>query len=493
MSRLIVGIAKFLVAVAFALLMGQHAEAQFLEPSLKTAARPEPTNLNDFIADRDAAIRLGKAFFWDVRLGSDNQTACATCHHHAGADSRVTNLAHPGADGNFTQGCEPGQPIPAAMFPTVRFQNPADRFSQQTLDIDDVVGSPGVMNHAFFALDQNGNEIITLLDEQVFVDNNGIAHRQVTGRNTPSTVNAVFNVRQFWDGRANAWFNGANPFGPVDDTARVWKVNPDNGAPEQVQVQIDHASLASQAVGPVNNAVEMAAAGRTWVHAARKLLDHNALKNQKVDPTDSVLGAIAAPGNGLTQTYSQMISAAFKPEWWNGGTVSPGESQMQANMALFFGLAVQMYESTLVSDDSRYDQWIELNGPMGDARELMTEQELRGLRLFFNLDPALPGTNCRECHITSNFTVATYNGKVGGSVLAGIGAFPPGTPDTDGDKVPDIIDAFPLDPTEWIDTDGDGIGNNADPDDDNDGIPDIIDPLPLEPGVGPPPPMPKEA
>ena len=33
-------------------------------------------------------------------------------------------------------------------------------------------------------------------------------------------------------------------------------------------------------------------------------------------------------------------------------------------------------------------------------------------------------------------------------------------------------DAFPLDPKEWRDTDGDGIGNNADTDDDNDGFSD---------------------
>lgn len=44
--------------------------------------------------------------------------------------------------------------------------------------------------------------------------------------------------------------------------------------------------------------------------------------------------------------------------------------------------------------------------------------------------------------------------------------------DRDGDGVPDYLDAFPDDPTEQYDTDGDGIGNNADEDDDNDGIPD---------------------
>ena len=35
------------------------------------------------------------------------------------------------------------------------------------------------------------------------------------------------------------------------------------------------------------------------------------------------------------------------------------------------------------------------------------------------------------------------------------------------------LDMFPTDSTEWIDTDGDGVGNNADEDDDNDGIPDV--------------------
>jgi hypothetical protein len=52
--------------------------------------------------------------------------------------------------------------------------------------------------------------------------------------------------------------------------------------------------------------------------------------------------------------------------------------------------------------------------------------------------------------------------------------------DSDGDGTPDNIDAFPLDPTETTDTDGDGIGNNADIDDDGDGTNDSEDAFPLD-------------
>jgi hypothetical protein len=39
------------------------------------------------------------------------------------------------------------------------------------------------------------------------------SNRQVTGRNTPSAVGAVFFRDNFWDGHANHTFNGLNPFG----------------------------------------------------------------------------------------------------------------------------------------------------------------------------------------------------------------------------------------------------------------------------------------
>gem|GEM_PF-5656988 len=53
--------------------------------------------------------------------------------------------------------------------------------------------------------------------------------------------------------------------------------------------------------------------------------------------------------------------------------------------------------------------------------------------------------------------------------------------DDDGDSVLDTSDAFPLDPNESVDTDSDGTGNNADTDDDNDSVLDTSDAFPLDP------------
>ena len=53
--------------------------------------------------------------------------------------------------------------------------------------------------------------------------------------------------------------------------------------------------------------------------------------------------------------------------------------------------------------------------------------------------------------------------------------------DDDGDGYLDGEDAFPLDSTEHVDTDGDGLGNNQDPDDDGDGVNDVFDLFPLDP------------
>ena len=56
----------------------------------------------------------------------------------------------------------------------------------------------------------------------------------------------------------------------------------------------------------------------------------------------------------------------------------------------------------------------------------------------------------------------------------------PGNPDSDGDGVVDGEDDLPLDPSESVDTDGDGVGNGRDSDDDGDGVADGSDNCPLD-------------
>jgi cytochrome c peroxidase len=90
-------------------------------------------------------------------------------------------------------------------------------------------------------------------------------------------------------------------------------------------------------------------------------------------------------------SYASLIQAAFQPAYWNSDKLVPlpagNFTQMEANFALFFGLALQMYQATLVSDQTPFDRFME-----GDDAALGSE-ELKGLKLFINLgEPAqLPG------------------------------------------------------------------------------------------------------
>ena len=65
------------------------------------------------------------------------------------------------------------------------------------------------------------------------------------------------------------------------------------------------------------------------------------------------------------------------------------------------------------------------------------------------------------------------DGLLDGAELQSSPATDPLDPDSDGDGHLDGDDAFPLEDSEWLDTDGDDIGNNTDPDDDNDGLSDL--------------------
>src|SRR5690348_8209396 len=283
-----------------------------LMQSLKTAPNPVLPNgpagvvrddLLDFIANQQAAIQLGKAFFWEMQAGSDNKTACATCHFKAGADGRDKNQLNPVANRGWDGfGYGPNYSLIANDFPFTTL--PAK-------DVDNIAGSQGVRKSQFIGFSKSGAELISSVSDPVF-SVSGVNVRQVTGKNTPSTINAVFNHRQFFNGRAQPEFNGVNPFGNRDSTARVWVLG-STGSPVQIDIHIPNASPASQAVGPPLNSVEMSADGRSFPDLGHKLLLAKPLGLQKVDSTDSVLGSLAdtTMGKGLKVTYSSLIKRAF--------------------------------------------------------------------------------------------------------------------------------------------------------------------------------------
>lgn len=83
--------------VAATILAGHFASALFtpLQPLAKVTVL-QPDNITDFIKDKTAAIALGKSLFWDMQLGTDGIQTCASCHFHAGADSRSKNQIEAG-------------------------------------------------------------------------------------------------------------------------------------------------------------------------------------------------------------------------------------------------------------------------------------------------------------------------------------------------------------------------------------------------------------
>jgi len=184
--------------------------------SLRKRKVPEPSNLKDFIRDKAAAIALGKALFWDMQVGSDNKTACASCHFHAGADNRVKNQISPGllrvdygGNADPDMGFEVGGPnhtLKKSDFPFRKLANVNDRNSAVLSDSNDVASSQGVFLEEFGGLNPaDQSEIRTLVPDDIF-HVNLVNTRRVEPRNTPTVINAVFNLRNFWDGRAQDRF-----------------------------------------------------------------------------------------------------------------------------------------------------------------------------------------------------------------------------------------------------------------------------------------------
>jgi cytochrome c peroxidase len=133
-----------------------------------------------------------------------------------------------------------------------------------------------------------------------------IGHGWAKGpRNAPTVLNAVFNIAQFWDGRAE--------------------------------------DLKAQAKGPVQAGVEMA------------------------NKPENVVATLTS-----MPEYVQQFQAAFPDE------SAPVNFD---NMAK----AIEAFEATLITPNSRFDQWLQGND------QAMTAQERNGLDLFMN-------KGCSACH-----------------------------------------------------------------------------------------------
>lgn len=440
-----------------------------LNPQFKV---PLPANLGGFVKNREKALVLGKALFWDMQAGSDGIQSCASCHFQAGADVRSKNQCATQGNQVFydregdiigffnaartgTDAFEevlgrlwtPNFQLAGEDFPLVITQNAYLPESPDQGDIiaadtgaknrNDVVGSMGLMT-ARFAGVTPGSPIDN------YTGSLGTM-RQTTGRNAPPSVNAVFNLFQFWDGRADTRFNGFNPIGRHDTSAPKYFVNNKGKVQERV-LNMQVASLASQSTGPPLSDVEMSFAGRTWPEIGKKLLRApvggsplTPLAYQQVSTSDSVLGTYVNPsGSGLNKSYADLVKAAFKDNLWNvtsqaltfpnaklmrtnkdeliyiqgpykitslpGGSkpLPAGYTQMEANFSLFWGIAVMLYEAELVSEQSRFDKWMEGTGTL-------TTEELDGLNVYVKQG------KCIACHSGPEFTNATVrntqNGK----------------------------------------------------------------------------------
>ncbi|MEQ1591969.1 MAG: cytochrome c peroxidase [Thiobacillaceae bacterium] len=373
--------------------------------SLKDEPVPPVPGIEQFVRNKSAAIALGKALFWDMQAGSDGN-ACASCHFAAGADSRLKNQLSPGLNaGDVYFGTTPAlsawgpnHTLTAQDFPLHQLADPMDRNSAILFSTNDVVSSAGTFDGSFMQVIPRQGEACGTRSNDTFMVGGKLA-RKVEPRNTPTTINAAFNFRNFWDGRANNVFNGVNPFGERDLDARVLLANAD-GSTSWVRVALANSSLASQAVGPPLSNFEMSCANKSFKDIGRKLNSMRPLSQQDVHVQDSALSIYRYPtGKGLKYTYAQLIRMAFDPRWWNARQNVSGYAQIEHNFSLFWGLAIQLYEATLVSDDAPFDRFMGDANNAPDGTALTTAQQ-RGLAVFQS------NGLCINCHNGAEFTGA---------------------------------------------------------------------------------------
>ena len=141
----------------------------------------------------------------------------------------------------------------------------------------------------------------------------------------------------------------------------------------------------------------------------RKLIPRRALAHQEVHKDNEFLGGKKrhSSGFGLKETYEQLIEKAFKKEYWDSNKDFDGFTQMEANFSLFWGIAVQHYQSLLVSDEAPYDKFagkktqpFDPSKVGGKEKDKLSDSQFRGLNVF------LDKGKCINCHKGPEFSGA---------------------------------------------------------------------------------------
>lgn len=253
---------------------------------------------------------LGKVLFWEEQLSSNGAVACGTCHINGrgGSDPRTSGAnpgsVHPGFDGLS------GTP-------------------------DDVFASPGTSRR--------------LADGTYELDLTFRLRPQVTGRKSPSAINAGFSPRLFWDGRAEGPFR--------DPLTNAIVIN--NGA----QLEI-------QALGPPLSEVEMSHVGRDWTAAAARISSATPLRHAATVPAELTTWI-------NNRSYPELFQEAF-------GTPDVTPTRI--------AMAIATYERVLTSNQTPFDAFV-----AGDNTAL-TAQEQQGLAIFNGVG------RCDTCHVGPRFT-----------------------------------------------------------------------------------------
>jgi hypothetical protein len=182
----------------------------------------------------------------------------------------------------------------------------------------------------------------------------GVPHRRSATRAGRAAqhavvINAVFNFRNFWDGRATYHLQRREPLWrlqtPTLPQHATWNRSTATTR-HGTSGALNNASLASLATGPPLSDLEMSAAGRTFPQlAARSASAAAALRwASRWRPTTACWPAVRhSTGDGLNRPLPDMVQGRLQARvverHANVSVGGKSYTQIEANFSLFFGLA----------------------------------------------------------------------------------------------------------------------------------------------------------